>query len=51
MKRVTIVLLVFVAGMLLGWIVLSLSGCQTVQGVLGDSAWLLQKGADNITTE
>ena len=31
--------------------VLYLAGCQTVKGMAGDSAWLLQKTADNITTE
>lgn len=31
--------------------VLYLAGCQTVKGVAGDSAWLLQKTADNIQTE
>lgn len=28
-----------------------LSGCQTVKGVCGDSAWLLQRTADNITVD
>jgi len=28
--------------------VIFVSGCQTMRGALNDSAWLLQKGADNI---
>lgn len=28
-----------------------LTGCQTAKGVMGDTAWLIQKGADNIQTE
>ena len=31
--------------------ILYLAGCQTVKGIAGDSAWLLQKTADNIQTE
>ena len=50
MKRVTIVLLVFLWGMLMGWIAL-VAGCQTVKGMAGDSAWILQKTADNIQLE
>ncbi len=38
------------AALILG-IVYLLTGCQTVKGIAGDSAWLLQKTADNITTE
>lgn len=26
-------------------------GCQTAKGFMGDSAWLIQKGADNITVQ
>ena len=26
-----------------------LAGCQTLKGVQGDAAWLLQTGADNIS--
>lgn len=26
-------------------------GCQTVKGITGDSAWLLQKASDNIQTD
>jgi hypothetical protein len=37
------------------WIVavvlLFVAGCQTLKGVQGDAAWLLQTGADNISTE
>ena len=29
----------------------ALSGCQTLKGAMGDSAWLIQKGADNIQVE
>ena len=43
MKRVTIVLLVFVAGMLLGWIVLSLTSCRMVEGAGHDIVWMSQK--------
>ena len=50
MNRATIVILVFLWGMLMGWLAL-MAGCQTVQGALGDSAWLLQKGSDNISTD
>lgn len=37
------------AGLILG--ILYLAGCQTVKGVAGDSAWLLQKASDNIVVE
>ena len=30
---------------------LIIAGCQTFKGAMGDSAWLLQKGADNIQTQ
>ena len=30
-------------------VVLFLAGCQTLKGLQGDSAWLLQTGADNIS--
>ena len=29
-------------------VMIVLSGCQTLKGAMGDSAWLIQKGADNI---
>lgn len=32
-------------------VILSIVGCQTLKGGMGDAAWLLQKGADNINTE
>jgi len=32
-------------------LVIALSGCQTAKGFMGDSAWLIQKGADNITVQ
>ena len=32
-------------------VILFTSGCQTAKGVMGDTAWLLQSGADNIQTE
>ena len=44
LKRVLDVLLI------LGILYLA-SGCQTVKGIAGDTAWLLQKTSDNITTE
>jgi len=48
MKRTIIVLLVWILVMALGVLLL---GCQTIKGAAGDTAWLLQKGADNIQTE
>jgi len=30
---------------------LTIVSCQTIKGAAGDTAWLLQKGADNIQTE
>jgi hypothetical protein len=30
---------------------LIIAGCQTAKGIMGDGAWLLEKGAENITTE
>ena len=50
MNRATIVILVFLWGMLMGWLSLT-AGCQTVKGVTGDTAWILQKTSDNITTD
>lgn len=47
--KARIVLIVF-AAMMTAFIVL-VSGCQTARGMAGDSAWLLQKAADNIQTE
>ena len=29
-------------------VILFVAGCQTAKGFMGDSAWLIQKGADNI---
>jgi len=37
-------------GFILGILYLA-SGCQTVKGITGDGAWLLQKASDNITTK
>ena len=37
--------------LVLAVIVLTTSGCQTLKGGLGDAAWIIQKGADNINTE
>ena len=31
--------------------ILLVSGCQTLKGAMGDSAWLIQKGADNIKVD
>jgi len=51
-NRTKYVLWAFVLAMLLGFVALVLSpGCQTVKGVAGDSAWILQKTADNIQPE
>jgi len=36
MKRIITVLLVFAAGMMLGWLVLSLAGCHTIHGFGSD---------------
>ena len=40
-----------IAGIAAVILAVSLFGCQTFKGAMGDSAWLLQKGADNITVE
>jgi len=48
MRRTIIVLLVWVLAMAAGVLLL---GCQTIKGAAGDTAWLLQKGADNITVD
>lgn len=40
-----------IAGIAAVILVVSLFGCQTFKGAMGDSAWLLQKGADNIQTQ
>ncbi|MBN2591601.1 MAG: hypothetical protein JXA96_17175 [Sedimentisphaerales bacterium] len=32
-------------------LIVILNGCQTVKGVMGDTAWLLQKGSDNIQVQ
>lgn len=38
-------------GLIFVLLLLILSGCQTLKGAMGDSAWLIQKGADNIQTQ
>ena len=43
-------LLALVFGLLLFLVIVTMSGCNTVHGVLSDTGWLLQTGADNIHT-
>lgn len=42
---------VILQGILALILVMFIGGCQTFKGALGDSAWMLQKGADNISIE
>lgn len=53
MKRTTIVLWAFAVAMALGFFALLAmqTGCRTVKGFAGDTAWILQKTADNIRPE
>ena len=50
MSRERIVVVGIVSVLVLA-VVMLLSGCQTVKGICGDSAWILQETADNIQTE
>jgi len=39
-----------IAALLAAILLCSMCSCQTFKGAMGDGAWLLQKGADNIQT-
>lgn len=40
-----------IMGVLLVLLILFVGGCQTFKGALGDTAWMLKTGADNIQTQ
>ncbi len=47
----TKVMIMLVITAILALVSIFTCGCQTAKGVMGDTAWLLQSGADNIQTE